>query len=49
MTIEKAEAELYPPLAATAGRIADAFRERALAQANSSDVTTLRCGRLPMT
>ena len=35
MTIEKAEAELYPPLAATAARIAQAIRERALAQANS--------------
>jgi IclR family transcriptional regulator, mhp operon transcriptional activator len=35
MTIEKAEAELYPPLAATAARIANAIRSRALAQANS--------------
>jgi IclR family mhp operon transcriptional activator len=35
MTIETAEAELYPPLAATAGRIAHAIRERARAQANS--------------
>jgi len=35
MTIEKAEAELYPPLAETAARIAHAIRERALAQANS--------------
>ncbi len=35
MTIEKAEAELYPPLAATAARIAGAIRNRALAQANS--------------
>lgn len=35
MTIEKAEAELYPPLAATAARIATAIRNRALAQANS--------------
>ena len=35
MTIEKAEAELYPPLTATAARIATAIRNRALAQANS--------------
>jgi IclR family transcriptional regulator, mhp operon transcriptional activator len=35
MTIEKAEAELYPPLAATAARITDAVRKRALAQANT--------------
>ena len=35
MTIEKAEAELYPPLAATAARIVGAIRNRALAQANS--------------
>jgi len=31
MTIESAEAELYPPLAATANRIADAIHARALA------------------
>jgi IclR family transcriptional regulator, mhp operon transcriptional activator len=35
MTIEKAEAKLYPPLAGTAARIASAIRNRALAQANS--------------
>ena len=35
MTIEKAQAELYPPLAATAARIGSAVRERALALANS--------------
>jgi IclR family transcriptional regulator, mhp operon transcriptional activator len=35
MTIETAEAELYPPLAATAARIAEAIRERALAEAPS--------------
>jgi IclR family transcriptional regulator, mhp operon transcriptional activator len=34
LTIEKAEAELFPPLAATAGRIARAIRDRALKQAN---------------
>jgi IclR family transcriptional regulator, mhp operon transcriptional activator len=35
MTIEKARAELYSPLAATAARIGSAVRERALRQANS--------------
>ncbi len=35
MTIEKAEAQLYLPLAATAARIANAIRDRALAQVNS--------------
>ena len=34
LTIENAEAELYPPLATTAARIADAIRERALKQAS---------------
>jgi len=42
MTIEKAEAELYPPLKATADRLADAIRERAPAQAN-----TLASGGVP--
>lgn len=42
MTIEKAEAELYPPLKATADRLADAIRERAPAQAN-----TLASGSVP--
>ena len=34
LTIENAEAELHPPLATTAARIADAIRERALKQAS---------------
>jgi IclR family transcriptional regulator, mhp operon transcriptional activator len=34
LTIERAEAELFPPLAATASRIADAVRDRALTHAN---------------
>ena len=34
LTIENAEAELYPPLATTAARIADAIRDRALKQAS---------------
>jgi IclR family transcriptional regulator, mhp operon transcriptional activator len=34
LTIERAEVELFPPLASTAGRIADAMRDRALKEAN---------------
>ncbi len=34
LTIENAQAELYPPLATTAARIADAIRDRALKQAS---------------
>jgi IclR family transcriptional regulator, mhp operon transcriptional activator len=34
LTIERAEGELFPPLAATASRIADAVRDRALKHAN---------------
>jgi IclR family transcriptional regulator, mhp operon transcriptional activator len=34
LTIEKAEAELFPPLKVTAARIADAIRDRAMQHAN---------------